>query len=722
MELFIFPYVCTISNKSWEGITIYRVKRLYRRSVFRHMMSFVLISVLILSTAVPTFAADPAQAAGKPLTPESAAQFLDQFFASDQVKPLYTGASVVIVQDDRVVAQKGYGYANAEKQTEVDPAKTVFRVASVSKTFTAVAIMQLAEQGKIDLDEDIRAYLPGIDFENPYETPVTVAHLLTHRSGFEVRDPKPGDLHTDFDRYVSMEDYVKAHMPPVVREPGTSYMYDNFAYLLLGLIVQQVSGEPYEQYMDNHLFKPLGMENSGFELKGRFLEQLATGYDAANRPIEPYAFIPTIMPHGGMLSTAQDMGKFMIAFLNGGKTSSGRILSEQSVEAMSVYRSAIYPLLPDTTYGFEAATQLPFAGSNDAVLTKWGDLPGYSSLLLLIPERRTGVFLTYNKTNALRDAFYGQFIATFFPEYAAPAPLAEFRPSGTEPLERWEGLYADLRLPGFVHLVEANEDGTLTISNHILGPRNLRQVDDNLFVDDLTQRYTAFAIDDRSGSVYMKDPYLNPLGYARKGKTPAGYTDIGETDPFAPFILGLQSLGYFPNKEGEAFHPEQSVTRAELVYYLLAISGLEGTDAEPYAFPDIEGHRLAPYVQTAYQLGMVSGDGTGRFDPDRAATRQEAAVIIWNVYRQLYPDHLFADTKLEGETDEWAIPAVKMIVALGLHGPEVTQTEDGAVDFRSKAPINRQEMAALLYRLLLQPVDKMVAEKMMKQQPQAETP
>jgi hypothetical protein len=271
-------------------------------------------------------------------------------------------------------------------------------------------------------------------------------------------------------------------------------------------------------------------------------------------------------------------------------------------------------------------------------------------------------------------------------------------------------------------LVEANEDGTLTISNYILGPRNLRQVDDNLFADDLTHRFTAFAIDERSGTVYMKDPYLNPLGYARKGQTPAGYKDVDETDPFAPFILGLQSLGYFPNEKGEAFQPEQSVTRAELVYYLLAISGLKGTEAEPYAFPDIEGHRLAPYVQTAYRLGMVTGDGTGRFDPDRAATRQEAAVMVWNVYRQLYPDHLFADTNLAGETDDWAIPAVKMIVALGLHGPEVTWTEDGAADFRSKAPINRQEMAALLYRLLLQPVDKIVAEKMTKPQPQPETP
>src|SRR5690606_12900146 len=124
-------------------------------------------------------------------------------------------------------------------------------------------------------------------------------------------------------KVVSIEDYVRANMPPVIREPGTSYMYDNFAYLLLGLIVQNVSGEPFEQYIDKHVFEPLGMFNSTYELSGRLMEQLATGYDAKNEPIEPYLFSPTIMPHGGMLSTGEDMGKFMMAFLNGGEGPNG---------------------------------------------------------------------------------------------------------------------------------------------------------------------------------------------------------------------------------------------------------------------------------------------------------------------------------------------------------------------------------------------------------------
>ena len=626
---------------------------------------------------------------------------------------------MVIVKDGRVVAQKGYGYANAERQEPVDPARTVFRIASVSKPFTAVAILQLAEQGKIDLEGDIREYLPDLEFDNPFGEPVTVADLLTHRSGFEVRDPRNEDLHHDFDLYVPMEDYVRERMPPVVRRPGSAFMYDNFAYLLLGLIVQNVSGQPYEQYMREHVFEPLGMTGSGFELKGDVLERLATGYDLANQPIQPYAFIPTIMPHGGMLSTAEDMGKFMLAFLNGGEApGGGRILSAESVAEMGVYRHALHPLLPETTYGFEAPFQLPLAGSSGKVLAKLGDLPGSSVMLLLIPEENTGVFFVANKSGTLRELFYARFMAAFFPALAAPAELPAFEPSPPEELAKLAGVYTDLRLGSLVYRVEVNEDGTLTLSDALLGPRVLRQTGDGLFVDNLMQRFTAFGTDDADGTVYMSEPYLNPLGYARKGDDPAGYADVDAASAYAPYILALQSLGHYPNEPGLRFEPERAVTRAELVYDLLRISALEGSKTETYAFADIAGHPLAPYVQRAYEMGMVIGDGRGNFAPDRPATRQEAAVMVWNIYRQLFPDDLFADIPLADGTAPWAEAAVRMMAGLGLHGPEVVRTEDGAVDFRSAAQLTRREEAAFLYQLLFQPVNQIVA-RLMAQKPAA---
>lgn len=690
------------------------------QSVKRMALSLLLACSLILSLAVSAFAEElPGSAAegNLSLTSETAAAFADEFFAEPLMELYYKGAAISIVKDGEVLLEKGYGYANAEEEKPVDPANTVFRIASVSKTFTAVAIMQLVEQGKVNLDEDIRTYLPGIEFDNPYETPVTVAHLLLHRSGLEAREPAKDDLHTDFDRYVAMEDYVREHMPPVVREPGTAYMYDNFAYLLLGLIVQNTSGMPYEQYMDEHVFGPLGMTSSGFLLDGDKLERLVTGYDELNQPMEPYVFAPTIMPHGGMLSTAADMSRFMIAFLNGGAAPDGnRILSETSVEEMSMFRSAIHPILPDTTYGFEAASQYPLAGSSPDVIVKYGDLPGNSSMLLLIPKEKTGVFLTYNKMGVLREFFFEQFMGTFFPDYIAPADLDGNDSADGMKLEALAGVYSDLRIPALISLVELNEDGTLTIRDAYLGPRLLQPVDDYLFVDDITGKYTAFVLDEANQTVYMREPYLNPMGYARRGADPVGFVDVDEAHAYAPYILMLQSLGLYPNQADLAFEPEKPITRAELVRDLLVISGLSGSETESYAFLDIEGHPLAPYIQLAYEMGMVTGDGTGNFHPDRPVTRQEAAIMVWNLYRQMYPEGLFDGWEIAGETDEWALSAVKMVVALGLHGPELTVTEDGRVDFRSREAMTRQEAAAYLYQLLLQPVDQIVAQ-LMQQMP-----
>ena len=149
------------------------------------------------------------------LTTESVASFLDTFFDSAEAKAQYVGASVVVVKDGKILAEKGYGYADHESKTPVDPKSTAFRVASVSKTFTAAAVMQLVEQGKVDLQADFQTYVKGLEFDNPFDKPVTVENLLTHTTGFEIRDPQQEDIHADFDKTVSMEDYAQQHMPPV---------------------------------------------------------------------------------------------------------------------------------------------------------------------------------------------------------------------------------------------------------------------------------------------------------------------------------------------------------------------------------------------------------------------------------------------------------------------------------------------------------------------------
>jgi CubicO group peptidase (beta-lactamase class C family) len=546
--------------------------------------------------------------------------------------------------------------------------------------------MQLVEQGKIKLNESFLTYLPGYTIENKFDKPVTVADLLTHKSGLENREIQAEDMLPDnLGKTFSMDDYAREHMPPVVREPGTAYMYDNFGYLLLGLIVEKVSGVPFETYMDEKVFGPLGMDNSGFLLEGALKDNLATGYTAAGEPVPLYGLKPTVLPEGGMLTTAEDVGKFMNAFLNGGAAGSSRILSKDTVTSMEQYRSYIHPLLPDTTYGFEAPFQIPGAGASSKIVTKAGDMTDFSSYMFLIPEQNTGVFLTYNKQGPLRNLFYPQFIQTFFPQYAAPADLKDYKPQSSEELSRFAGYYADIRSKVLVSGINDDES-------------------------DLTQQFTAFKLDGDGKVLYMKEPYLNPLGYAQKGVEASGYADVDKNHPYAKYIFMLQSLGYLPNDALQVnFHSEEGVTRGQFVQDVLSMSGVQDQQFETYAFNDIKDHPAAPYIQVAAMMGMVKGDGKGSFKPDQVISREEAAAMIQRVFVLQYPKVSFNDVKLSGKTNPWAVPAVQMMVALGIYGPEVTKAADGTVDFHSKEVLNKGEEAAILYSLMLQPTDLIVA-------------
>ncbi|MDP9700509.1 CubicO group peptidase (beta-lactamase class C family) [Paenibacillus intestini] len=652
------------------------------------------------------------------LNAESANAFLDKFFASSETKPHYVGASVVVVKDGQVIAEKGYGHADLDKKTPVDPKNTAFRVASVSKTFTAAAVMQLVEQGKVDLKADFQTYVKGLHFENPFDAEVTVEHLLTHTTGFEIRDPQPEDIHTDQGKYITMEEYAEQHMPPVVRKPGSAYMYDNFSFLLLGLIVENVSGEPFETYMQEHIFKPLGMNNSSFMLDEKFQKQLATGYDAAHNPVDMYFIDPNPLPQGGMLSTADDIGKFMIAFLNDGKKDNQQILKSATVKSMEQYRSSIHPLLPDSTYGFEAPFQLPGAGSSSKVITKAGDLSGYSSYLFFIPEQNTGVFLTYNQNGALRNLLYSAFIQNFFPQYAKPVQFKDYTPQPAEELQRFNGFYADLRISALISKLQTGGETSsqLSISDPYLGERKLIQVEDNLFTDELTGQFTAFKTYE-DGTTYMREPYLNPFGYAKKGKKAAGFLDVKKNNPYAQAIHSLQSLGYFENEANQSFMPKTTVTRAEFIEDILKLSGLKPSKTPAPADTDWAGHASAGYIQLAYEMGMITGADEKQFKPDQAIVRQEAAVMIWRVFQLQYPSELFKNVKLAGHTDAWAVPAVQMMVKLGIYGPEVKMLEDNAADYLSRKPLIRQEHAAIMYALITQPTDRIVAELIAAQQP-----
>jgi CubicO group peptidase (beta-lactamase class C family) len=274
------------------------------------------------------------------------------------------GFSVSMVRKDRVLLSKGYGLAQLPDKA-VDPERSLFRIGSVSKLFTYIAAHQLREQGKLDLQKPANDYLPDA-LKIPadgMQGVVRVQDLLQHTAGFE--DIALGHLFVFHPRPVlTLEDYLAKHRPRRVREPGTAAVYSNYSVALLGAIVARVSGQRYEDYVEQHIFKPLQMTHSTFrepinteglresligdpkskasgtadarQIPKNLRPDISDGTNFSNGVFEANAFeyIGQIAPAGGMSSTASDMAKFAQTLLSDGTLGDAKILSAASLRAM----------------------------------------------------------------------------------------------------------------------------------------------------------------------------------------------------------------------------------------------------------------------------------------------------------------------------------------------------------------------------------------------------
>src|SRR5690606_1353410 len=248
------------------------------------------------------------------LTQADAEAWLDGFVPYALAAGDIAGAVVVVVKDGQVLLQKGYGYADVAERTPVDPANTLFRPGSVSKLFTWTAVMQLVEQGKLDLDADVNGY---IDFGIPARDgkPVTLRQITTHTAGFE--EQIRALITADAEGITPLGDALKHWVPRRIHAPGSTPAYSNYATAMAGYIVERVSGESFDDYIERHIFQPLGMAHSSFRqpLPPALLAKMSKGYaKASDGEAKDYEFI-SLAPAGSLASTGADMGRFMIAHL-----------------------------------------------------------------------------------------------------------------------------------------------------------------------------------------------------------------------------------------------------------------------------------------------------------------------------------------------------------------------------------------------------------------------
>ena len=229
----------------------------------------ILFSLVALLVAGPALAqnstatgrnellASPQQQGQGPTDPAELEAFLDEVMAEDMQEHHIPGATVAVVKDGELSFAKGYGYADLERQTPVVPGQTLFSLGSLSKLFTWTAVMQLAEQGKVDLHADVNTYLQEAQIPATFPESITLAHLMTHTPGFE--EIATGRFPLEIDRVLPLDAYIGKGRPARVRPPGTTLGYSNYGASLAGYIVQEVSGIPYEQYVEENILSPLRM-------------------------------------------------------------------------------------------------------------------------------------------------------------------------------------------------------------------------------------------------------------------------------------------------------------------------------------------------------------------------------------------------------------------------------------------------------------------------------
>jgi CubicO group peptidase (beta-lactamase class C family) len=341
------------------------------------------------------------------------------------------GTAVAIVYGGAVVALRAYGLARVETNTPVDASRTLFRVGSVTKPLTAAAVLQLVDDGRLDLFRDVREYLPGLDL--PYR--VTTHQLLTHTAGFDVKFA--GNFTRSPDALEALAPYLRRSIR-AANQPGLFYSYSSSNYAVAGWLLEQVSGLPYDDAMSARLFTPLEMTATTTRQppEAAILEGRAPGYewDGAQYQRLPYRYTNT-GPAGALSTTAADMGRFMLAMLGDGSRNGVRVLSPASRAKFLRPQFRDHPRLPGVTYGFHE-----WRTHGRTLLHHDGTLDDQVGVLLLDPDAGFGMFAASNSNPGIGNHLLAPVLDHLYGPEAPPSPGA---PRGTGHAKEVAGVYLD---------------------------------------------------------------------------------------------------------------------------------------------------------------------------------------------------------------------------------------------------------------------------------------
>jgi CubicO group peptidase (beta-lactamase class C family) len=488
------------------------------------------------------------QPAAKPSTDASfdargAQAFFDELIPGQLRDGHVAGATVAVVEDGRLLFAKGYGYTDLKRHEPVVADETLFYPGSAGKLFTWTAVMQLAEEGKLDLHADVDDYL---DFEIPdtYHEPITVADLMTHTAGFE--EQYTAQLAGGRADVLPLREFLVRNMPERVYPPGEVYAYSNYGTALAGYIVERVSGEPYEEYVEGHILKPLGMDRSAAvqPLPSGLDRELTKGYHYRDGAYEAKDFEwVSNAPSAPVHATATDMAKFMLAHLQNGEYDGRRILERSTAAEMHRRQFTQDPRLPGTAYGF-----INSRANGRRLLLHDGESARFSSLVALLPEEGTGMFVSYNTPYEPYETL-SAFMDQFYPQEKKGPP--ETKGSLRGEAERWSGTYVPARVAygspqkvvGWLEPIEVRaEDGFLLVDSPF-GRQRYIATGPGYFEQTRGEWFLVFERGTEGGQtgmfmgpfplVYFEVPYYRTLGF----QLPVG---------LACLAVLLSSLAVFP--------------------------------------------------------------------------------------------------------------------------------------------------------------------------------
>ncbi|KRD31285.1 hypothetical protein ASE35_14820 [Lysobacter sp. Root916] len=431
--------------------------------------------------ALPEFLPDPAafapgaaialQADAAPqLEAADALAYFDGVIGSALARSDIAGVTLSVVKDGRLLLSKGYGYADVARRTPVDPARTLFRPGSVSKLFTWTAVMQQVERGRIDLDADLNRYL---DFKiPPYRgRPATMRQLMTHTAGFE--ESLKHLFAADARALRGNARYLKSVQPERVFAPGEVPAYSNYGAALAGYVVERVTRQRYEDYIEAEILRPLGMYRASFRqpLPKALAADLAGAYrDGRGAP--PHAFeLVNPAPAGGLSASAEDMARFMLMQLGEGRLGEAVLLQPDTARRMHAPAYRAFPALNAMALGY-------FRNDHNGVLTIGHDgaTEAFQSSLLLFPQSQVGLFVSVDgptaSAAALRREVVRGFKQRYFPRAGKPEPtLASAATHGRQLVGRYESSRASFDnvfvLARYLSQtkIALHPDGSLTVSS-----------------------------------------------------------------------------------------------------------------------------------------------------------------------------------------------------------------------------------------------------------------